>query len=580
MAAQAQPARKAKPPALLKFSPNAAGQLTISAPFSVNLATFSSMHPEIAIQAETGTLRIVCTWEPNAQMEISVDGGAGHGLPGRISLASLTGQSPATIEVQVSPEQMARGPVYVQLLGSPFQHSTGVVHGTMVASMVAGGVVDADDQASSRHALQEGTLLTLSEANAMEEKLKANPQDWSTRLSLLAYYASSADLRMSKPQILEARRRHILWAIKNRAAAKDIFTLSDLRIGKEGPLADPQGLEEAEQAWRSEIADHAENNDVLQNAAAFFASSDPAFSERALLQAKSQSRHAIYWNVLLGRLYGIAMASGVDGAFTEHARGILKTSNEPALLAAAASELALPKVSLAAAPQPQIQYSAPKYLELAEESAMHAVSLAPENPYWLLPLLQVLSVEVETAKTPDQKMIAEKKVYGLFKKFDDMAVDPAQRVLLLPELANLAFNVKDDKAAKMYAMQAIDLASQQEDRTIEGIAVSAEAVHDANDVLGRIALRGGNVQQAKEDLLKAAATPGGGAMSSQGPRMTLAQALLDHGEREVVLQYLEKIKTLWKSGSVSLDGWIEAIRQGKSPRLNLVDMPRIISPRW
>jgi hypothetical protein len=37
---------------------------------------------------------------------------------------------------------------------------------------------------------------------------------------------------------------------------------------------------------------------------------------------------------------------------------------------------------------------------------------------------------------------------------------------------------------------------------IQGIAVGPEAIHNANDVLGRVALHNGNLQQAREYLLK------------------------------------------------------------------------------
>ena len=59
--------------------------------------------------------------------------------------------------------------------------------------------------------------------------------------------------------------------------------------------------------------------------------------------------------------------------------------------------------------------------------------------------------------------------------------------------------------------------------------------------------------------------------------MLLAQALLDRGERDVVLKYLEGIKTSWKSGSKQIDHWVAAIRKGKSERLNLVDVPILAS---
>jgi hypothetical protein len=61
--------------------------------------------------------------------------------------------------------------------------------------------------------------------------------------------------------------------------------------------------------------------------------------------------------------------------------------------------------------------------------------------------------------------------------------------------------------------------------------------------------------------------------------MLLAQALLDRGERDAVIEYLQKIKVPWQYGSLQLDHWITAIRKGKSQRLNLVDVPILASYR-
>jgi len=77
----------------------------------------------------------------------------------------------------------------------------------------------------------------------------------------------------------------------------------------------------------------------------------------------------------------------------------------------------------------------------------------------------------------------------------------------------------------------------------------------------------------------AAWTPGVGILSTVGPRMLLAQALLDRGEREVVIEYLQKIKSSWRSGAAQLDQRIAVVRKGKSERLNLVDVPILASYR-
>ncbi len=571
------PSRPPPPPTLLKFSPNAAGELTATAPFSLRLSPPWSSKTEFTIKTDIAVLRILCTWESITPLLISVTGEAGHGLGGRIGLASHMGQSPISIEVQVAPEQVARGPVYIEISPTPFQHGgTGAVHGIIVASMSASRAEKVDDQERVRSALEEGKLLSQSEVNTMEGKLRTDPHDWSTRLSLLAYYSSSADLRMSNPEIVAARRRHILWAIENESAATDIFDMPDLQMSNKGSLADADGAKQAEKAWQLVVTKDPQNNQVLLNGALFSATIDPAFSERVLQRAKSNSVDDARWNRVLGWLYAKALVSGTDKAFAEHARSTLTTSENAALLAAAALVLAQPEQRFSTNP-PRRRFSRPKYVELSEELAARAVSVEPHDPYPLWTLLQVLSVEVDTAETPEQNLGAEKKVYGLFQHFNDIAEDPGYRTLLLPVLASLAFEVKDDEAAKTYATQALDVAVHRNDM-IQGIAVGPQAIHDANDVLGRIALHDGNVQHAKQYLLKAAATPGGGIMSTLGPRMLLAQALLDRGERDAVLEYLEKIKTSWKSGAIQLDHWIAAIRKGRSERLNLVDTPILASP--
>ncbi len=580
IAARGQNARSVPPvPKVLKFSPNAAGELTATAPFTLRLSGPGFPREQFSVKAGASLLHILCTWESNNSLEVNVTGAAGHGLPGRIALASQIGRSPITIEVQVTPEQVTRGSVEVEVDSLPFKWGgTGVVHGTIVVSMASGGAKQVDDQGRIGSVLEEGKLLSASEVAGMEAKLKSDPHDWSTRLSLLAYYWSSAKLRMSKQEIVAARRRHILWTVENRATATDVFDMPELEMSNKGPLGDPEGAREAEQAWQHAIAGHPQDNQILLNAAWFCAKSDPAFSEKVLQQANSRGGDDLQWNSMLGWLYATVMVSAPDGVFVEHAHSALAHSQNAALVAAAAPVLARPEPQFSTTPQPRVWFARPEYIELAEELAARAVSLEPGNPYWLWPLLQVLGVEVGTAGTPDQKLVAQKKVYGLFQYFNDIAVDPGYRTLLLPVLANLAFDVKDDEAAKTYAMQALDLAPQQGDRTIEGTAVGPQAIHDANDVLGRVALRSGNLPQARDYLLKAGATPAGGTMSIVGPRMQLAQALLDHGERDVVLQYLEKIEASWERGAIQIDHWIAAIRMGKMERLNLVDATPIASP--
>ena len=54
---------------------------------------------------------------------------------------------------------------------------------------------------------------------------------------------------------------------------------------------------------------------------------------------------------------------------------------------------------------------------------------------------------------------------------------------------------------------------------------------------------------------------------SFGPELTLARDLLEKGEREAVVEYLQGIRTFWKGREEVIDDWIVLIRAGRTPEL-------------
>ena len=98
-------------------------------------------------------------------------------------------------------------------------------------------------------------------------------------------------------------------------------------------------------------------------------------------------------------------------------------------------------------------------------------------------------------------------------------------------------------------------------------------IHHGHLTLGRIALAEGNVEEAKERLLKAGATPGSPQLNSFGPNMALAKDLLERGEPDVVVRYFELCSEFWNSDRAKekLAEWTEQARAGSIPdfRANL-----------
>ena len=130
---------------------------------------------------------------------------------------------------------------------------------------------------------------------------------------------------------------------------------------------------------------------------------------------------------------------------------------------------------------------------------------------------------------------------------------------LLARLARTALAAGNVEKAGRYANEA--LAESQ-----HGVFWwTGDAIHQGNIVLGRLALRGGDLGEAKRYLLLAGKTPGSTSLGAQGPNMALARDLLDRGESAAVLQYLEECGSFWGGNRGKLAEWMALIRAGLKP---------------
>ena len=89
--------------------------------------------------------------------------------------------------------------------------------------------------------------------------------------------------------------------------------------------------------------------------------------------------------------------------------------------------------------------------------------------------------------------------------------------------------------------------------------------HHGNITLGKIALAEGDVQGAASYLLHAGSTPGSPRLRNMGPDTALAKGLLENGERESVLQYLDQCARFWEMGKDRLRKWATLVRAGAIP---------------
>lgn len=131
----------------------------------------------------------------------------------------------------------------------------------------------------------------------------------------------------------------------------------------------------------------------------------------------------------------------------------------------------------------------------------------------------------------------------------------------LSDLAKVAFASGKMDEAREYAEELLTLAPQH-----KGDWNYGNAIHHGNLILGRIALRDGRIDDAKNLLLEAGKSPGSPQMNSFGPNMSLAKDLLEKGEQEVVLEYFELCRKFWNMGHDNLDGWAKDVKSGNTPK--------------
>ena len=142
-----------------------------------------------------------------------------------------------------------------------------------------------------------------------------------------------------------------------------------------------------------------------------------------------------------------------------------------------------------------------------------------------------------------------------------VATDAKGRFHALSEAAKHSFAYGHIDEANSYARESLDLANRYRTNWDFG-----NAIHDANMVLGRIAVRDGRIHDGVQFLAEAGKTPGSPQLNSFGPNMSLARDLCEKGESAAVIDYMSNCKRFWKDHGGCLDVWINDVRGGRIPR--------------
>ncbi|UDQ98378.1 hypothetical protein AAEX28_15560 [Lentisphaerota bacterium WC36G] len=147
-----------------------------------------------------------------------------------------------------------------------------------------------------------------------------------------------------------------------------------------------------------------------------------------------------------------------------------------------------------------------------------------------------------------------KLAYENFKfVYDNEDKNSLQKIMLLGDLTRTAYISKNYFAAKKYAMLAI---KNSYIKTSYGVINNTDLYFIGNTVLGLIALKNNDIEEASKYLIKS-------VDKTVFPKMNLAKELFNKGEKKVVISFLKKCSLFWDKKMC--EKWIKKIKSNKTP---------------
>jgi tetratricopeptide (TPR) repeat protein len=203
--------------------------------------------------------------------------------------------------------------------------------------------------------------------------------------------------------------------------------------------------------------------------------------------------------------------------------------------------------------------------QLSEKLFKQSAVADPNNPRWPSELGQLYMMEMQNATYTPQTTGADKKslaasAYQIYERAYRLQHNDQEKRMLISRLATSAFEAGQIETAQLWALEALnDAKNARSDWSV------ADSVHHAHIILGRIALRSGDLTEAREHLIQAARSEGSPVLGSFGPNMMLAKELLEKGARDAVIQYFQKCASFWRNDRGQLVQWAATVREGGIP---------------
>ncbi len=392
------------------------------------------------------------------------------------------------------------------------------------------------------------------EIDRLQKRIADHPDNIADRHALVRAVSFQAGALPEKARPI--RREQILWLIAYHPDAK-IFDDPAMQLWPRGRLGDPDGYAQSAQLWKEKAA--GTNTKAIANAAIFFKIPDPA-EALAILDAAERDHPN---DPDLARARGVVDAASILGlsamddanfplySSTSARRGApsaaaalkqVQASEDANLLGGAGEFLSRPNVFIVPF---NTTFGDDDLPALAEKWLRRARQLAPASDTWNGALSNAIRVSAQRATDAAQKLRL------LYEASSLLPENPKRR--MLAEIAQAEFEASDDAAAGRDAQTLVD---------------GKRSFYDWNvghTVLGRLALAQGNAAQAKEHLLASVKPPAQFKNPTAQPNMTLAQEILDAGDKDTVVQFLEASRPVWPFDQGRIDHMINFVKRAVPP---------------
>ena len=117
--------------------------------------------------------------------------------------------------------------------------------------------------------------MTQEQADALEQRIALNPEDFDARGQLVTYYRTSSKVAWDKK--VPGLRRHALWLIEHHPE-------HEVQAPALSPQFDPEGFAAAKKLWEAHLARPDVSPFLVYRAASFFAPHDKPYAEQLILR--------------------------------------------------------------------------------------------------------------------------------------------------------------------------------------------------------------------------------------------------------------------------------------------------------